>query len=64
MYWGLAVNGAEGVHHMLELLRAELNRAMVYCDETCVDHLEYRLLNIPGNWGRFRMNNASRIIGD
>ena len=64
MYWGLAVNGAEGVHHMLELLRDEFNRAMVYCRQNSVDHLEERLLNIPGNWGRFRMNNDSRIIGD
>ncbi len=61
---GLAVNGAEGVHHMLELLRDEFNRAMVYSGQNGVDHLEDRLLNIPGNWGRFRMNNDSRIIGD
>ena len=26
--WGLAVNGAEGVHHVLEILRAELELAM------------------------------------
>jgi 4-hydroxymandelate oxidase len=28
-FWGLAVNGAEGVHHVLEILRAELEQAMV-----------------------------------
>ena len=49
---------------MLELLRDEFNRAMVYSGQTSVNHLEDRLLNIPGNWGRFRMNNDSRIIGD
>ena len=26
--WGLAVNGAEGVYHVLELLRNELELAM------------------------------------
>ena len=64
MFGGPAVNGAEGVHHVLELLRDEFNRAMVYSGQTSVDHLEDRLLNIPGNWGRFRLNNDSRIIGD
>jgi 4-hydroxymandelate oxidase len=28
-FWGLAVNGAEGVHHVLEILRAELEQTMV-----------------------------------
>jgi isopentenyl diphosphate isomerase/L-lactate dehydrogenase-like FMN-dependent dehydrogenase len=28
-FWGLAVNGAQGVHHVLEILRAELELAMV-----------------------------------
>ena len=54
LYWGLAVNGADGVHHMLELLREEFNRAMVYCGQTSVDDLEGRLLNIPREWGPFR----------
>jgi 4-hydroxymandelate oxidase len=27
--WGLAVDGAAGVHHVLELLRAELTLAMM-----------------------------------
>ena len=64
VYWGLAVNGAEGVHHVLELLRDEFYRAMVYCGQASVDHLDDRLLNFPGNWGRFRTNNDSRVIGD
>jgi 4-hydroxymandelate oxidase len=29
--WGLAVAGEAGVRHVLELLRAELDRAMAYC---------------------------------
>ncbi len=54
LYWGLAINGAEGVHHMLELLREEFSRAMTYCGQTSVDNLEGRLLNIPRGWGPFR----------
>ena len=57
LYWGLAVNGAEGVHHMLELLREEFNRAMAYCGQNSVDDLEDRLLNIPREWGPFRTEN-------
>jgi 4-hydroxymandelate oxidase len=29
--WGLAVNGKDGVRHVLEILRAELELAMVLC---------------------------------
>ena len=57
LYWGLAVNGAEGVHHMLELLREEFNRAMAYCGQNSVDDLEDRLLNVPREWGPFRTEN-------
>lgn len=57
LYWGLAVNGADGVHHMLELLREEFNRAMAYCGQNSVDDLEDRLLNIPREWGPFRTEN-------
>ena len=57
LYWGLAVNGAEGVHHMLEILREEFNRAMAYCGQNSVDSLEDHLLNIPRDWGPFRTEN-------
>ena len=57
LYWGLAVNGAEGVHHILELLREEFNRAMAYCGQNSVDDLEDRLLNVPREWGPFRTEN-------
>ena len=67
LYWGLAVNGAEGVHHMLELLREEFNRAMAYCGQNSVDDLEDRLLNIPREWGPFRTGKrhcrASSFLG-
>ena len=54
LFWGLAVNGAQGVHHVLELLREEFDRAMAYCGQQSVDQLEDRLLNIPRDWGPFR----------
>ena len=61
VFWGLAVNGAQGVHHMLELLREEFDRAMVYCGQHSVDQLEDRLedrlVNIPRDWGPFRTEN-------
>ena len=57
LYWGLAVNGAEGVHHVLEILREEFNRAMAYCGQSSVDHMEDRLLDIPPEWGPFRTEN-------
>ena len=57
LFWGLAVNGAEGVHHMLELLREEFDRAMAYCGQHSVDQLEDRLLSIPREWGPFRTEN-------
>ena len=51
LFWGLAVNGADGVHGMLELLREEVSRAMAYCGQTAVRDLEPNLLNIPPDWG-------------
>ena len=57
LFWGLALNGAEGVHHILEILREEFNRAMAYCGQNSVDDLEDRLLNIPREWGPFRTEN-------
>jgi 4-hydroxymandelate oxidase len=51
LYWGLAVNGAEGVHGMLELLRQELDQALGYCGQTDVQHLEPRLVTVPHGWG-------------
>ena len=51
LFWGLAVNGAEGVQHILEILRRELDLAMGYCGQTSVRHLELGLLDIPSGWG-------------
>ena len=51
LFWGLAVNGAEGVHGVLELLREEVDRAMSYCGQSSVQALEPNLVNIPADWG-------------
>jgi isopentenyl diphosphate isomerase/L-lactate dehydrogenase-like FMN-dependent dehydrogenase len=51
LFWGLAVNGAEGVHGVLELLREEVDRAMAYCGQSSVQDLESNLINIPQGWG-------------
>ena len=51
LFWGLAVNGAEGVHGVLELLREEVDRAMSYCGQTNIQELEPNLVNIPAGWG-------------
>ena len=55
LFWGLAVNGADGVHGVLELLREEVDRAMSYCGQTNIRELEPNLVNIPYGWGPGRM---------
>ena len=50
-YWGLAVDGADGVHGVLEILRVELERAMAYCGVTAVRDLKPGLVSIPQGWG-------------
>ena len=52
LYWGLAVNGAEGVHGMLELLRSELDQVLGYCGQTDVQHLEPGVVTVPYGWER------------
>jgi 4-hydroxymandelate oxidase len=51
LYWGLAVNGAEGVHGMLEILRHELDHDLACCGQTNVQELEPGIINIPYGWG-------------
>jgi len=55
LYWGLAVNGAEGVHGMLELLRSELDQVLGYCGQTDVQHLEPGVVTVPYGWGNGKM---------
>ena len=51
LFWGLAMDGAEGVHGVLELLREEVDRCLAYCGQTDVKELEPNLVNIPAGWG-------------
>ncbi len=44
--WGLAVNGAEGVHHVLEILREELELAMVLCGRPTVETIDRSLVKV------------------
>ncbi len=50
LFWGLSVEGAEGVHRILEILSEELTRAMAYCGQGSVTNLEQGILSIPGDW--------------
>ena len=51
LFWGLAVDGAEGVHGVLELLREEIDRCMAYCGQSNIQELGPGLVNIPNGWG-------------
>jgi isopentenyl diphosphate isomerase/L-lactate dehydrogenase-like FMN-dependent dehydrogenase len=51
LYWGLATEGEDGVHNVLELLREEVGRAMDFCGQSDVNNLEAALINIPNDWG-------------
>jgi 4-hydroxymandelate oxidase len=51
LFWGLAVDGADGVHGVLELLREEIDRCMAYCGQADIRELASALVNIPYGWG-------------
>ena len=51
LFWGLAVDGADGVHGVLELMREEVDRCLAYCGQSDVKELEPSLVNIPEGWG-------------
>ena len=53
LFWGLAIDGADGVHGVLELLREEISRALGYCGQTDVNNLESGVVQIPAGWGAF-----------
>jgi len=44
--WGLAVNGAEGVHHVLEIFRADLDLAMVLAGCPALDCVSASLVRM------------------
>ena len=43
--WGLAIGGEEGVAHMLDILRREIDRSMALMGATCLDDLTLELIN-------------------
>jgi 4-hydroxymandelate oxidase len=49
--WGLGVDGADGVHAVLEILRTELDVTLAFCGQTSVRDLEPGLVNRPPGWG-------------
>ena len=44
--WGLAVNGAEGAYHVLELLRAELGLAMALAGQHRLSSIDRSLVKV------------------
>ncbi len=51
LFWGLAVDGEDGVRMVLELLRQELDRAMGYCGATSIDGITRDMVALPGEPG-------------
>ena len=51
LFWGLVVDGANGVHQVLEILRRELEIALAYCGVTSVHNLGPGLISVPHGWG-------------
>lgn len=51
LFWGLAVDGAEGVHGVLEILRHEFDRAMAYCGQISAREVDSHIVGIPHDWG-------------
>ena len=53
LFWGLAIDGADGVHGVLELLREEVDRCMAFTGQSDVEALEPGIIQIPAGWGAF-----------
>ena len=51
VFWGLAVDGSDGVTGVLEILRREFDLALGYCGLRSVRELQPGLVNIPTGWG-------------
>jgi 4-hydroxymandelate oxidase len=45
--WGLAVNGADGAYHVLELLRAELEQDMILAGLPTIASINRSLVKLP-----------------
>jgi 4-hydroxymandelate oxidase len=49
--WGLAVNGTEGVYHILEILRAELELAMILAGRPTLESIDRSLVKMNSTGG-------------
>lgn len=49
LFWGLAVNGSEGVQGVLEILRQELDQAMGYCGITSISDIDSSVVTLPNS---------------
>jgi isopentenyl diphosphate isomerase/L-lactate dehydrogenase-like FMN-dependent dehydrogenase len=49
--WGLAVNGTEGVYHVLDLLRTDLERAMTLAGYPTLVSIDRSLVKMNGTGG-------------
>ena len=52
MFWGLAVGGEDGVRRILEILRDELDVAMILCGVTDVKTVDSGLVSVPNGRGQ------------
>ena len=51
LYWGLAYGGADGVEHMLKILKVEFDRALAYVGCSSPDELHPGIVDLPDtNW--------------
>ena len=54
VFWGLAVDGEDGVRMVLELLRQELDRAIAYCGATGIEDVNRSMVALPNEAGWVR----------
>ena len=50
LFWGLSYCGAEGVKLMLDILKAEFDRALSYCGFRSVSEINRSAVNVPSTW--------------
>jgi 4-hydroxymandelate oxidase len=50
IFWGLAVDGEQGVRHVLDILRNELDSTMSLCGVADVEKVSRRLVTTPWQW--------------
>jgi isopentenyl diphosphate isomerase/L-lactate dehydrogenase-like FMN-dependent dehydrogenase len=46
-WYGLAVAGEEGVRAVLEILRRELDEAMMFCGKSCIAEIDRSVVSVP-----------------